>query len=108
MNTPGTFSTGTSFRAQILCTLADGTQVYGDDRLVLERNQAVFDALTLRARVIVLEKELDHPTLREYRQVKVDAERYREVLESIKGGHSKDPQLDAIRALSSEENKWNA
>ena len=30
------------------------------------------------------------------------------VLENIKGGHSKDPQLDAIRALSSEENKWNA
>ena len=45
MNTPGTTSrAGTSFRTQILCTLADGTQVYGDDRLVLERNQAVIDS----------------------------------------------------------------
>ena len=45
MNTPGTTSRAmTSFRAQILCTLADGTHVYGDDRLVLERNQAVIDS----------------------------------------------------------------
>lgn len=41
-------------------------------------------------------------TSAELSKAKAEIDRLRAVLEKIKGGHSEDPQLDAIRALGQE------
>lgn len=44
--------------------------------------------------------EVPNNGARTWAQIKADEKRFRAALEKIAGGHSDDPQLDAIRALN--------